>query len=152
MPSWVTPEDQRPGCRNICNIWPKQISGCLLNWSSDQRGEKKNPPGTLKTLLTLDWDPPSRSLSLTHSHTHRAWRLNPSQPPANPLYLFPARWGRWNNSRSPMSSIQFVMPSKGACKLPICSYVIVTMGGSAVLGLNYLLIAVVEIKPPASIT
>ena len=51
-----------------------------------------------------------------------------------------------------MSSIQFVMPSKGACKLPICSYVIVTMGGSAVLGLNYLLIAVVEIKPPASIT
>lgn len=51
-----------------------------------------------------------------------------------------------------MSSIQFVMPSKGACKLPICSYVIVTMGGSAVLGLNYLLIAVVEIKPPASKT
>lgn len=47
-----------------------------------------------------------------------------------------------------MSSIQFVVPSKGACKLPICSYVIVTMGGSAVLGLNYLLIAVVEIKPP----
>lgn len=46
-----------------------------------------------------------------------------------------------------MSSIQFVMLSKGACKLPICSYVIVTMGGSAVLGLNYLLIAVVEIKP-----
>lgn len=46
-----------------------------------------------------------------------------------------------------MSSIQFVMPSKGACKLPICSYVIVTMGGSAVLGLNYLLMAVVEIKP-----
>ena len=51
-----------------------------------------------------------------------------------------------------MSSIQFVMPSKGACKLPICSYVIVTMGGSAVLGLNYLLIAVVEIKPRACIT
>lgn len=51
-----------------------------------------------------------------------------------------------------MSSIQFVMPSKGACKLPICSYVIVTMGGSAVLGLNYLLIAVVEIKPLASTT
>lgn len=48
-----------------------------------------------------------------------------------------------------MSSIQFVTPSKGACKLPICSYVIVTMGGSAVLGLNYLLIAVVEIKPLA---
>lgn len=46
-----------------------------------------------------------------------------------------------------MSSIQFVMPSKGACKLPICSYVIVTAGGSAVSGLNYLLIAVVEIKP-----
>lgn len=51
-----------------------------------------------------------------------------------------------------MSSIQFVMLSKGACKLPICSYVIVTMGGSAVLGLNYLLIAVVEIKPLASKT
>lgn len=51
-----------------------------------------------------------------------------------------------------MSSIQFVMPSKGACKLPICSYVIVTMGGTAVLGLNYLLIAVVEIKPLASRT
>lgn len=51
-----------------------------------------------------------------------------------------------------MSSIQFVMLSKGACKLPICSYVIVTMGGSAVLGLNYLLIAAVEIKPPASRT
>jgi len=51
-----------------------------------------------------------------------------------------------------MSSIQFVMPSKGACKLPICSYVIVTMGGSVVLGLNYLLIAVVVIKPVASRT
>lgn len=51
-----------------------------------------------------------------------------------------------------MSSIQFVMPSKGACKPPICSYVIVTMGGSVVLGLNYLLIAVVEIKPPPGIT
>lgn len=49
-----------------------------------------------------------------------------------------------------MSSIQFVMPSKGACKLPICSYVIVTMGGSVVLGLNYRVIAVVEIKPPSS--
>lgn len=51
-----------------------------------------------------------------------------------------------------MSSIQFVMPSKGACKLPICSYVIVTMGGFVVLGLNYLLIAVVGLKPQSSIT
>lgn len=152
MPSWVTPEDQRPGCRNICNIWPKQISGCLLNWSSHQRVEKKIPLEPSKHSLC--WSRTPFLLLIPHAHTltRRARRLNPSQPPANPLYLFPARWGRWKNSWSPMSSIQFVMPSKGACKLPICSYVIVTMGGSAVLGLNYLLIAVVEIKPPASKT
>lgn len=145
----------------------KSRSACWIEAQTKEgRREKKIPLEPSKHSLHWSETPPlppypptapsipPRSLSLTHTRTHthteRAWRLNPSQPSANPLYLFPARWGCWNNSRSPMSSIQFVMPSKGACKLPICSYVIVTMGGSVVLGLNYRLIAVVEIKPPSS--